>query len=151
MGIVVIHQLPVTPKTLLLRLLGRGKVQSNAITEIEALRDDNPLKSIILDQLYNLQQNLFVQNDVDSEDQEIIMRLAPLYQQDRTRAIEQGRQEEGLSLILRQLNRRLGSISPNLVEQIRQLPLLILEDLGEALLDFTTETDLSEWLKNHQS
>jgi hypothetical protein len=100
--------------------------------------------------LYNLKQNLFVQSNVSSEDQEIIMRLAPLYQQDRTRAIEQGRQEEGLSLILRQLNRRLGSISPNLVEKIGQLSLPMLEDLGEALLDFTTETDLLEWLNNHQ-
>ena len=60
MGIVVIHQLPVTPETLLLRLLGRGKVQTNAISEVESLRDDNPLKSIVLEQLYNLQQNLFV-------------------------------------------------------------------------------------------
>jgi hypothetical protein len=65
MGIVVIHQLPVTPETLLLRLLGRGKVQTRAISEVESLRSNDRLKSIILEQLYNLQQNLFVQNDVD--------------------------------------------------------------------------------------
>ena len=149
MGIVVIHQLPVTPETLLLRLLGRGKVQTNAISEVESLSDDNPLKSIILEQLYNLQQNLFVQNDVDSEDREVIMRLAPLYQEDRARAIQQGRQEEGSSLILRQLKRRLGSISPDLEQRVRQLPLNTLEDLGEALLDFQTEADLINWLENH--
>jgi hypothetical protein len=151
MGIVVIHQLPVTPETLLLRLLGRGKVQTNAISEVESLSYDNPLKSIILEQLYNLQQNLFVQNDVDSEDREVIMRLAPLYQEDRARAIQQGRQEEGSSLILRLLNRRLGSISPDLEQRVRQLPLNTLEDLGEALLDFQTEADLINWLENHVS
>jgi len=52
-GLVVIHQLPVTPETLLLRLLGRGKVQSNAITEVESLSEDNPLKSIILEALHH--------------------------------------------------------------------------------------------------
>ena len=51
------------------------------------------------------------------------MRLAPLYQQDRQLAIEQGRQVEGVSLILRLLNRRIGAIPANLVEQIRQLPI----------------------------
>ncbi len=154
MGIVVIHQLPVTPSTLLLRLLGRGKVQSNAITEVESLSDNNPLKSIILEQLYNLQQNLFIQNDVNLEDREVIMRLAPLYQQDRARAIQEGleqgrqegRQEEGLSFVLRLLNSRLGLISQTLEEKVRQLPLNALEDLGEALLDFQTEADLSTWL-----
>jgi hypothetical protein len=154
MGIVVIHQLPVIPETLLLRLLGRGKVQTLAISEVESLRENDPLKSIILEQLYNLQQNLFVQNDVDSEDREVIVRLAPLYQEDRARAIQQGvqqgrqegRREEGLSFTLRLLNRRLGSLSPSLEQKVRQLPLDTLEELGEALLDFQTETDLINWL-----
>ncbi len=155
MGIVVIHQLPVTSETLLLRLLGRGKVQTNAISEVESLRDDNPLKSIILEQLYNLQQNLFVQNDVDSEDREVIVRLTPLYQEDRARAIQEGRQEgrreEGLSFALRLLNRRISSLSPDLEQRVRQLPLNSLEDLGEALLDFQTETDLINWLDQVES
>jgi len=98
---------------------------------------------------------LFIQNDVDSEDREVIMRLAPLYQEDRARAIQEGRQEgrqeEGLSLIFRLLNRRIGSISPNLAQQIRSLPLNTLEDLGEVLLDFNSETDLSAWLSNLKS
>ena len=83
------------------------------------------------------------------------MRLAPLYQEDRARAIQEGRQEgrqeEGLSLIFRLLNRRIGSISPNLAQQIRSLPLNTLEDLGEVLLDFNSETDLSAWLSNLKS
>ncbi len=153
MGIVVIHQLPVTPETLLLRLLGRGKVQTNAISEVESLRDDNPLKSIVLEQLYNLQQNLFVQNDVNSEDREVIVRLAPLYQEARAKAIEegiqQGRQEGESNIVIRLLNRRIGSLSPSLEQQVRQLPLNTLEELGEALLDFQTETDLVNWLENN--
>ena len=75
------------------------------------------------------------------------MRLAPLYQQDRQLAIEQGRQVEGVSLILRLLNRRIGAIPANLVEQITQLPIETLENLGEALLDFQNEADLVNWLE----
>ena len=59
---------------------------------------------------------------------------------------EKGRQEEAVSLILRLLNRRLGEISSTLSQQIRELSLEQLETLGEALLDFTSLTDLTAWL-----
>jgi hypothetical protein len=61
--------------------------------------------------------------------------------------IEQGRQVEGVSLILRLLTRRIGAIPANLVEQIRQLTIKALENLGEALLDFQNEADLVNWLE----
>lgn len=57
-GIIVVHQLPVTKETLWLRLLGRGKVQQQAIDELLALADDYPIKSAILEILYTLQKNL---------------------------------------------------------------------------------------------
>ncbi|WP_043998714.1 DUF4351 domain-containing protein, partial [Microcystis aeruginosa] len=59
---------------------------------------------------------------------------------------EEGRREEAVSLILRLLNRRLGEISSTLSQQIRELSLEQLETLGEALLDFTSLTDLTAWL-----
>jgi hypothetical protein len=157
-ALVVIHQLPVTSETLLLRLLGRGKVQSRAIEEIESLSDENPFKSVILEQLYNLQQNLSIQTEVETEDRELIMRLAPLYQQDRAKAIQEGKQEglregkqEGLqegeaNLLIRLLNRRFQGISTELEARIRALPIESLEMLGEALFDFQSEEDLSNWL-----
>ncbi|MEQ8536077.1 MAG: hypothetical protein RIB93_01220 [Coleofasciculus sp. D1-CHI-01] len=40
-AIVVIHQLPRTPETLWLRLLGKGTVQQQAIEEITALPEDS--------------------------------------------------------------------------------------------------------------
>ncbi len=60
--------------------------------------------------------------------------------------IEQGKQLEAANLVLRQLNRRLGQISESVSEQIRQLPVEQLENLGEALLDFENEADLLGWL-----
>ena len=52
------------------------------------------------------------------------------------------------SLLLRQLNRRLGVVSSELISQINTLPLNKLEDLGEALLDFREEADLSSWFQS---
>ncbi len=58
---------------------------------------------------------------------------------------KKGRQEGEADLILRQLRRRLGELSGNQVEQIRQLSVSYLESLGEALLDFTAVSDLEEF------
>ena len=77
------------------------------------------------------------------------MKESVIYQEIRQEGIEKGRQQEGISLILRQLNRRIGVISEDLEQKIRQLPSTTLEDLGEALLDFKTEDDLSNWLETN--
>jgi heme oxygenase len=50
-------------------------------------------------------------------------------------------------LVLKQLNRKLGSLSTELIEQINNLDIKKLETLGEALLDFTSLSDLNTWLK----
>lgn len=85
---------------------------------------------------------------------EEIMRESVIYQdiresgkaQGREEGREEGRREEAVSLILRLLNRRLGEISSTLGQQIQELSLEQLETLGEALLDFTSLTDLTTWL-----
>jgi len=60
--------------------------------------------------------------------------------------LQEGRTEEGRSLILRQLNRRVGTIAPELKVKVGALTIEQLEDLGEALLDFATIADLEDWL-----
>ncbi|MEG3839403.1 Rpn family recombination-promoting nuclease/putative transposase [Microcoleus sp. herbarium14] len=52
-----------------------------------------------------------------------------------------------LSLILRQLVRRLGTIQPETENSIRQLGLQELEELGDAVLDFNQQSDLTAWLQ----
>lgn len=66
------------------------------------------------------------------------------------RGEQRGRQEEGLNFVFRLLTRRIGSISPHQETKIRSLSLAQLEDLGEALLDFTQPSDLENWLQSHQ-
>jgi predicted transposase YdaD len=50
------------------------------------------------------------------------------------------------ALILRQLKRRVGNVQIDLETQIKTLPLAQLEELGEALLDFSQMDDLVTWL-----
>ena len=64
--------------------------------------------------------------------------------------LQQGKREEALSYTMRLLTRRLGVVTPQLQAQIQKLPITQLEDLGEALLDFTDATDLVAWLQFHQ-
>jgi predicted transposase YdaD len=59
----------------------------------------------------------------------------------------EGRTEEAQSLILRQLIRRFGSIDEATESQIRSLPLSRLEELGEALLEFSQSSELKSWLE----
>ncbi|BDI18223.1 hypothetical protein ANSO36C_40250 [Nostoc cf. commune SO-36] len=51
---------------------------------------------------------------------------------------------------MRLLNRRIGEIDASLIGQIKGLSIEQLENLGEALLDFSNVADLETWL-NQQS
>lgn len=70
-----------------------------------------------------------------------------VYQEARAEGRQEGMQEEGATLVLRQLARRLGQITPLVRSQIQQLPIAQLEELGEALLDFSSVQDLTDWLQ----
>ncbi|MEO0842896.1 MAG: DUF4351 domain-containing protein [Cyanobacteria bacterium J06643_5] len=141
-AIVAIHQLPETPATLWLRLLGRGSKQEQAIIELQALPLNHPYQQATLELVYNLRENLKLNQDLEEEDRELIMRLEPLYQRDREQAKFEGKQD----LILRLLNRRIGEIDASLIERVRGLSVEQLENLGEALLDFSSVADLEAWL-----
>lgn len=65
--------------------------------------------------------------------------------------LQQGRHEGQTSMVLRQLQRRLGELPRELQEQVRLLPAEQLEELGELLLDFNTLADLENWLRSQQA
>ncbi|MEC4882080.1 MAG: DUF4351 domain-containing protein [Scytonema sp. PMC 1070.18] len=153
-AIVVIHQLPPTPETLWLRVLGRGKVQETAMTQLLLLPSEHPFQKATLELVYNLRENLRVNQDLDRDDRKLVMRLEPLYQRDKEQAKLEGRLEGQLEgqlegeqrLVIRQLNRRFGEIDTSLTQQVRRLSIQQLEVLGEALLDFSGVADLQAWL-----
>ncbi len=73
-----------------------------------------------------------------------------VYQEALEEGLQQGRQEGELAVVLKQLTRRLGTIEPELRSQIQQLSSAQVEELAEALLDFSTTADLVTWLQSHQ-
>ncbi|MEG4963594.1 MULTISPECIES: Rpn family recombination-promoting nuclease/putative transposase [unclassified Microcoleus] len=65
--------------------------------------------------------------------------------------IEQGIKQANLRLILRLLERSVGFMSLDTQSSIAQLSAEQLQSLGEALLDFTTLSDLTTWLQAHNN
>jgi Domain of unknown function (DUF4351) len=153
-GIIVLHQLPKTPETLWLRILGKGRVQEQAIAEVAALPAQHPQRDNVLDLLGNLKVILEARTNIEPEEQELIMQLSPLYLEkiqaaelvDEQRGEQRGEVKEAQTLIMRLLNRRVGKISIELESRVKALPLAQLEELGEALLDFSQIGDLVAWL-----
>ncbi len=54
--------------------------------------------------------------------------------------------EGALALLTRPLTRRCGTLSPSLLARVQSLSLEQLEELGDALLDFSGVEDLETWL-----
>ena len=79
------------------------------------------------------------------EEQEVVMQIVTSWMEE---GLQRGRLEGELSVIMRQLTRRIGTVEPELHDRIRQLSLAQLEDLAEALLDFSDEGDLVAWLED---
>ena len=62
-----------------------------------------------------------------------------------------GKTEGQRSLLLTQLDRKLGKSSARTTKKIANLDLVKLEALAIALLDFSTIADLTSWLETHSS
>ena len=91
----------------------------------------------------------------------MIMQLSPLYLEKiqaaerigeargEARSEARANVEGETGLIVWLLTRRFGSIDINVTAQIQQLSLAQLDDLGAALLDFTSLADLMGWLSRN--
>jgi len=63
------------------------------------------------------------------------------------RGRQEGRQQGEVELVLRLLRRRFGALTASQERAIRKLNLFRIEALGEALLEFTSRSDLARWLR----
>ncbi len=94
----------------------------------------------------NAQEEEIFQTEIaqfEPTQQEVVMQIV-------TSWMESGIQQGELKIIQRQLTKRIGVITAELQERLRGLSLTQLEDLAEALLDFSTEADLVAWLQQQQ-
>jgi len=77
---------------------------------------------------------------------EITLKETRVYREIKEEGREEGREEATANLVNRLLKKRFGELTPEMLSAITDLPLPILEDLSEALLDFTSLADLQSWL-----
>ena len=64
--------------------------------------------------------------------------------------IEQGRREGEVSIVMRQLKRKVGELNPEVEAKVRELSKSQLEALSEALLEFTGIDNLIYWFDRHE-
>ena len=75
--------------------------------------------------------------------------ITPWHSQGIREGRKEGRLEEALTLLLRLFKRRFGLMRDEVETRVRTLPLLQIEDLTEAFLDFKEAADLTRWLAEH--
>lgn len=84
---------------------------------------------------------------IEPREQEQVMEIVTDWMEEGIeRGIEQGMQREAALFVRRQLNRRFANLSTQQQEQIQGLTRQQLEDLEEALLNFSSIADLDTWL-----
>lgn len=147
-AIVVIHQLPKTPETLWLRILGRKKVQDQAIDELEALPSDSVWRSKILELFYQLRENLNLNESLEADDRELIMRLQPLYQEKLAQVEQQGIQQGERLIVENLLRARFGVLDAELSALVDSIFAFPPEEFTPLLLQLSREELVSRFVNS---
>jgi hypothetical protein len=147
-SIIAVNQLPVTDDTLWLRILGKGGVQKQAVSEFLALPDTHPYRNNTLRMLTNLRIVILNQTDSSEEDREDVMELSTAYLEWEQKTEERGEIKGEQNMIIQQINYRFSEIDSSLIQQVRTLTSEKLTELGRAIFKFSTVTDLQQWLES---
>ncbi|MCT7953448.1 hypothetical protein NG798_26980, partial [Ancylothrix sp. C2] len=142
-----------TPETLWLRIFGRKKVQAQAIDELEALPLDNVWRDKILELFYQLRENLNINQNLESDDQELVMRLQPLLQeklaqveqQGMERGIQQGIQQGERLIVENLLRSRFGELDADLSALIDSILTFPPEEFTPLLVQLSREELVSRF------
>ncbi len=78
-AIIVVHKLPISPETLWFRLLGKGRVQTNAIEEVLAMPQGDVLRNDALRLLSNWKIIERISTEPEQTDREFTMALSQAY------------------------------------------------------------------------
>jgi predicted transposase YdaD len=68
----------------------------------------------------------------------------------QTRVYQEAKADGAKIVLLKQLTRKLGNITPEIRSRVNSLNIDRLESLGESLLDFGQMSDLMTWLDANQ-
>jgi hypothetical protein len=89
-AIIAINKLPITPDTLWLRILGKGRTQQQAIEELLACPDKHPFYRRALELLSKWRIMLGGKDQLTEDEQEVFMNLSTAYQKWREETLLQG-------------------------------------------------------------
>lgn len=143
----IAFQEPVSPLIPFVPVLKGGADESTVHRALQVLRADERLRDfetvVAFFASFVLESSLIQQ--IMRWDMAVLSE-SPWYQQ----ILREGRQQEGVAMIMRQLTRRFGLLAPELQERLRRLSLEQLEELSEVLLDFTAIAELESWLQGQE-
>ena len=148
--IVVLAELPRTTETLLLRLLGRGRVFTHALADLARLPDDAWERSVVTPLLvhFRLDRHEHPTHEEDTVSAEIRAWFEDYERKVRSEARaaghkeghKAGRKEGERHLLLRLLRARFGELPAAAVARIETADLADIEQWGERVLDAPTLT-----------
>ena len=135
-AIVVVDRLPITKKTLWLRILGKGQTQEQAIDEVTALSRGNILRNHVLELLSTWHINIETQKKLTKDEKELLMNLSRAYfkwreetllqglQKGLQKGLQQGHLEERHLLVENMLKLRFGvdETLSQVIEPLVQMP-----------------------------
>lgn len=148
-AIVAINQLPIIEDTLWLRVMGRGKTQTEAITQVVKLSENNHKWERLVEIFASWRKNLELNSNVSDEERELIMSLSPAYLKQREEwkqeGIEEGRQQgrqqgqkDGQRLMVESLLAvRFGNLDEELSAIVSPLMELSLTERTQLLLNLS--------------
>jgi flagellar biosynthesis/type III secretory pathway protein FliH len=148
-AIVAINQLSMTEDTLWLRVMGKGKTQTEAITQVVKLSENNHKWERLVEIFASWRKNLELNSNVSDEERELIMSLSPAYLKQREEwkqeGIEEGRQQgrqqgqkDGQRLMVESLLAvRFGNLDEELSAIVSPLMELSLTERTQLLLNLS--------------
>ncbi|MFB2897523.1 hypothetical protein ACE1CI_31785 [Aerosakkonemataceae cyanobacterium BLCC-F50] len=129
--------LPPTPETLWLRILGKGRVQEQAIDQLAELPENDPLRIVVLELLSNLKAILEVNQNLAPDEENLIMRLSPLYEQRLAEATQRGIDQGQRIFVENLLRAKFGELDEELTAIIEPLLALPPADSTALLLQLS--------------
>ena len=143
-----IRELPIPIALMVLTTLDESQAPTEARFLLERNISEKPANRAIIEMVTTIMVYRF--EILSQQEVEVMLGITlqetRVYKEIKQEGLDQGRKQEANSLIVRILTKRFGALSEEMRAAISGLPLTVLEDLSEALLDFVNLADLQAWL-----
>lgn len=144
-AIIAINKLPVTSDTLMLRLLGRGKTQSQAVKELLQLPKGDLLRQNVTELLISWRVSVEITNTIQEEDREAFMALSQTYLEWKEATKQEGLQQGQRQIIENLLQVRFGELDESLTKVVDALVKLSPLESSRLLLESNREDLLTRF------